>query len=202
MGSHKYVLKLPADWHPLDGETEGEHRAFADLVANFEVDVATASRLLIALDSVWSAASSSKRNGGRTWALVRDPQSGNVDAILTSDIRVLTEGFGFDKYLDLVTESAKSTDSLEVVNRTFLTTQLPAGPAIVVHDFVLPLEMNGVQDPATERVICAIFPLGWNVMAEFAVVTQNLVLSTDLAADVLPIFATFEVLSETEAIRS
>ena len=80
-----------------------------------------------------------------------------------------------------------STGDVELVNPSVLEAQLPIGRAIVVHDIAY-TRTPGVQRPARERCIVAVFPEG-DVLFELTVSTIELSLFDDLPEYVLRLAA-------------
>lgn len=171
----EYSISIPTGWVPLPGQSNG---AGLDLiVAGFDVSTEAKERLRFALGNVNDFALHAP--GRINWALVSDPTSGRVDAMMSLSFPRQEES-SFAAYR-VAAAAARSTEELEQVERTVTERLLPAGPALVVHEFVLPRTDGGVPDPAVERAIVALFPEGHESFFEFSMVTQDLAVFEDAA---------------------
>ena len=119
--------------------------------------------------------------GGRwSWALVQSPASGRVDALLTSRFTIATDDL-YPAYLDAVA-ARESTDANELIHAEVREVVLPAGRAIVSHDFTRRRDGAGVLSPVFERCNVAVFIAGSSALLEFMIVAQDLALFDDMVA--------------------
>src|SRR5690606_26063468 len=109
----------------------------------------------------------------RSFALVRDPRGGRVDALLSTRYSALAEDI-YDEYLALA-RSQRSTERVELMNPEIEERTLPGGRAIAVHDYVV-FRDGGVQQAARERVTVAYFPSADPTLIELHIATPDLAL--------------------------
>ncbi|MEO8093318.1 MAG: hypothetical protein ABI632_00165 [Pseudolysinimonas sp.] len=186
----EYSISIPAGWSLLPGKAHAEQ--IDTIVAGFEVAAETAERLRFALGNVNDIALHAP--GRVNWALVSDPASGRVDAMMSLSFPKQDQD-SYAAYRTAV-DAVKSTEEFEQVERTVIEKPLPAGPAIVVHEFVLPRTEGGVPDPAVERAIVAMFPAGFESFFEFALMTQDLAVFEDAAEYLVDIAAQVHLQSQ------
>jgi hypothetical protein len=184
------VLAIPGDLRLLPGGAEtGVAERLDAIAASFEVPEEPTTRLRAALETVARLAA---RPGTtrRSWALVRRPESGRVDAYVTLDLALMDAG-SHQRFLRRAdTDVAPAVDGVELVRRTVSNRSVSAGLVGVVHDLVLPRNDGGVGDPAVERAIVALFPEGFDKSLEFTIVTQDLGLFDDASEYLLELVST------------
>ncbi|MCU1515052.1 MAG: hypothetical protein JWO10_2142 [Microbacteriaceae bacterium] len=189
-----YAISLPAEWYQLPG-SRNTGDALAAIVSGFDLPDETAERVKFALQNVNGV--SFEAPGRSNFALIRNPASGRVDAIMSISFPRQSA-----QSLADYREAARSVipiAGLEQVERTVSEYPLPAGPAIVVHEFVLPRTDGGVSDPAVERAIVALFPDGFDSFFEFSIKTQDLTVFEDAAEYLLDIVAQVHLSAEAPA---
>lgn len=172
-------VELDGAWWPLGDGTDAAE-AIADalittLVPDLSGTVETALRANLVSFAEWSKMLAPGER--RSFALVRDPQLGRVDALLSWRFSELDGGF-YDQYLALA-RSQKSTDTVELVNQRVLEFSIPAGRAIAIHDALLIRDV-GLLQPARERCTVALFVEGAPALLELHIATLDLSLFDDL----------------------
>lgn len=172
------VLTIPirAPWVQLPGEGEDAVGAIAAIVAHagLAVDSIAARRLTWSLGKVVEVAGAMPAGRRTSYALIEDPAAGRVDALLTYRVSRVTEDAAAN-YLEAA-RSFTGTPEVEVIHRTVEPIELPAGDAILSHDFTLPVQRGGVLDPALDRFFLTLFPSGGETGIEFTLLTPNLAL--------------------------
>lgn len=157
-------LALPAEFHSLPAL--GDSTGLAELVASLSLPDESAARLSAALGAARSSVGLVP-----AWALVREPELGYLDAILTLSVHEVSAEDSPRQYL----ENAAFTVTSNVVNRRAELRVTAGLPSAVLHDFMVPA---GSDKPALERAYAAVF-LGSGAMLEFGVLTQDLHLFDD-----------------------
>jgi len=174
-----FTLQLSTAWWPLGDGTDPIEEVIDVLIERLAPDLAPAEerglRAGLAVHSEW--ARSLAPGERQSFALVRDPATGRVDALLSWRFGEAPEG----AYEHLLTSARaqESTDDVELVNPSVVETRVPLGRAIMVHDIAY-TRTAGVQRPARERCIVAIFPDGTEALLELTVSTVDLSLFDDL----------------------
>lgn len=174
------VLPIRPEWVRLPSNESGDPTAAVDeLAAELTSDEAAGRGLRIGLTAVIALARRLAPGPRRSYALVRSPESGWVDALLT--FRLVGRGdVTVDRYFAGASAPLEG-EGIDVVNRTVERVRLPAGEAVVSHDFTLAVDGEGVGNPALERAFLALFPDGMDTVVEFSLLTQNLALFDDAA---------------------
>lgn len=181
-------VELGGNWFALPAADEPIDSALDELLASFEPLEGEPRRQLRGGLSIVTRLAHSLAPGSRTsYALVLNPDSGRVQALLSIRLSRVTP----DAYANyLAAARAYAGDArIEVVNRVVEEVRLPAGPGILSRDFTLPIEREGVPDPALERCFLAVFPEGYETAAEFTLLTQNLALFDDAGSYLLAMAA-------------
>ena len=181
-------IQLDAAWWPLGDGTDAPEEIADVLVQTLQPELpaaeAAALRAHLASFAEWSQ--SLAPGPRRSFALVRTPQLGRVDALLS--MRYLESADGvYEKYLALARDQ-HSTDEVELVNQRVLEYTLPTGRAIAVHD-ILQFRTGGIQQPARERCTVGFFPTAANVLIDFHVATIDLALFDDIVEYTLALAA-------------
>jgi len=178
------TLSIDRAWWPLGDGSDPVEAVLDVLIEHLAPDLPTAEeqalRASLAVYADWAASlSSGQRN---SFALVRDPARGRADALLSWRLGEIPAD-GYERFL--ASARAMHSDSVvELVNPTVSEVELPVGRAIVVHDIAYS-RTPGVQRPARERCIVAIFPTDEPVLLELSVSTIDLSLFDDLPDYVL-----------------
>lgn len=172
------TLPLRTEWIELpaagDGDTSAAIGALVDRLAP-AADAAPGIRA--GLTAVTDLAHRMAPGPRRSYALVREPDSGLIDALLT--FRLVGRGTVTpEQYFEAASRPLEA-DGVDVVNRTVERIQLPSGPGVASHDFTLDVDGEGVGNPALERAFLALFPDGTETVVEFSLLTQNLALFDD-----------------------
>jgi hypothetical protein len=175
-----YLISIPTIFWRLPSVGSSVDEQLAEIIAGVELDTDASNRLFHALRSVTRVAHERPSATKTDWALVRSPQSGRVEALLSLEILRRTEG-GQERYRAAVQAEAQVVAGVELMKRDVSERDLPAGPAIIVHDFVLPITDGGVADPAVERSVVTLFAVDFDKVLEFTLVTQDLGLFDDAA---------------------
>ncbi len=172
------VLTIPirAPWVELPAADEDASAAISDIVATAGLapDSVAARRLAWSISKVLAVAAAMPAGRRSAYALIEDPAAGRVDALLTYRVSRVTEGAAAN-YLEAA-RSFTGTPEVEVLQRTVETIDLPAGPAVLSHDFTLPVQRGGVLEPALDRFFLTLFPSGGETGIEFTLLTPNLAL--------------------------
>lgn len=174
-----FTLSLDRAWWPLGDGSDPIADVIDVLIERLDPELPPAEerglRASLAVHAEW--ARSSAPGQGQSFALVRDPSTARADAMLSWRFGEAPSG-AYEHFLSSARALA-STDDIELVNPSVTEVQLPIGPAIVVHDIAY-TRTPGVQRPARERCIVAIFPGDGDVLLELSVSTIELSLFDDL----------------------
>lgn len=165
-------------WRALPTPEEDADLAIEKLITSLEVDEAAERGLRTGLGSVNVLAHRLTTGNRRSYALVRNPASGIVDALLSTKLSQV-EPDAYDQYFAAI-RATDVADGFEIINRTLIETRLPAGRAIVLHDFTATDDSGGMPEPALERAILALFVDGSAALIEFYLAAQNLALFADM----------------------
>jgi hypothetical protein len=173
------TVDLDAAWWPLGDGTDAP-ADIADalatrLVPELKGPEGVALKASLVSFAEWSQSLSA--GSRRSFALVRTPQLGRVDALLSMRFTDSMEGV-YERYLSL-TQDQRSTDTVDLVNQQVFEYALPLGRAIAIHD-VLVIRSGGLQQPARERCTLALFPQERPVLIEFHLATLDLALFDDI----------------------
>ncbi|AYF98521.1 hypothetical protein [Protaetiibacter intestinalis] len=172
-------VTLPSEWWHLGAPIEDPQAIIAAHLATSGATSAAQERLRHGLSAVLDYTHRLGDGRRTSFALVRDVERGQVEALLSARITRVSVDFA-EKYHAALVE-ATVPDGVEVVNQRIERATLPTGEAIVVHHFVLPLDDAGPMVPAMERCVVALFPPAPEpTMVEFLFATQNLALFPDL----------------------
>lgn len=181
-------VELGGAWFALPAAGEQIDPALDELVATFEpLEEEPRRQLRGGLGAVTRLAHSLAPGARTSYALVLNPESGRVQALLSIRLSRVTPD-AYANYLAAAREYAGDA-RVEVVNRVVEEVRLPAGPSILSRDFTLPIEREGVPDPALERCFLAVFPEGYETAVEFTLLTQNLALFDDAGSYVMALAA-------------
>lgn len=172
-------LEVDTRWWPL-GAGNVEPGVLADalierLAPEVEGPEATALRANLTGYAEWARMLAPGQR--RSFALVRSPERGRVDALMSFRYSA-TPASAYDRYLELA-RGQESTDTVELVNQRVLEYQVPAGRIIAVHD-VLVIRDGAVQLPARERCTAALFLAGEDRLVELHLATLDLLLFADI----------------------
>jgi hypothetical protein len=192
-----FTITIPGGWYQLPAPDEPVDEHWAVTVAGLGVDDEVGERLLFGLRNVTAVARAKVGSQRAGWALIAEPTTGRVDALMTLNLLPRSEG-DFDRYLEFATAEQDADAPIEVINRTVTRAELAAGPAIVVHDFTLVRNQGGVAEPALERATVGVFPTNGAVALELAIITQDLAVFEDVAALATEIAAEMKFEESTE----
>ncbi len=172
-------IQLDAAWWPLGDGTDAPEEIADVLVETLvpELPAAEAAALRAHLASFAEWSQSLAPGPRRSFVLVRTPELGRAEALLSMRYLESAEGV-YEKYLSLAHEQ-RSTENVELINQRVLEYTLPGGRAIAVHDVLL-FRTGGIQQPARERCTLAFFPSAANVLIEFHLATIDLALFDDI----------------------
>jgi len=177
--AESFTLALDRAWWPLGDGTRSAVEVVEELMEHFEVDVPPAEeralRASLASFHDWARTLAPGRRS--SFALVRDPATGRADALLSWRFGEAPEG-AYDRILESA-RSLASTDDVQLVNNSATEVAVPVGRAIIVHDIAYS-RTQGLQRPARERCMAAVFPEGSSALLELTVLTLDLALFTDL----------------------
>jgi hypothetical protein len=146
-------------------------------VPDLEAPAATALRANLVSFAEWSQMLA--KGERRSFALVREPALGIVDALLSWRYSAV-EGDLYADYLALAA-AQRSTETVELINQRIEEYRVPSGRAIAIHDFLV-IREGGVLQPARERCTVAVFPDNASVLIELHIATMDLALFDDLVA--------------------
>lgn len=192
------VLVLEPAWKLLPEPGGDPTGAIEAIVAEFDLREQVASALQVALLRANEYALGLAPGSRRSFALVSDPQTARVDAVLSARLsRVAPDAY--EEYLRGAESSADANPEVEVINRTLVELVLPAGRAIATHDFTLNRNEDGVPQPALERALIALFVTGSPALIEFSVAAQDLAVFDDMADYLLGVVSKFRT---TEQVAS
>jgi len=174
-----FNIEVDTRWWPL-GSGSHEPEVIADaligrLAPEVEGPVAIALRANLVSYAEWSQMLAPGQR--RSFALVRSPELGRVDALLSFRYSA-TPGSAYDRYLELARQQ-ESTDTVELVNQRVLEFAVPAGRVIAVHD-VLVIRDGSMRAPARERCTAALFLKGQDRLVELHIATLDLLLFNDI----------------------
>lgn len=182
-----YTVSIDGFWRALPATDEDAAAAIDTMVEGFAVDPQAAERLRHGLTAVTTLARSLAPGERRSYALVRDPGNGAVEALLSTRVsRVSTTAV--DDYRARIAEGRRQ-DDIDIVNRTVEERDLPQGHALVVHDITLREDGEGLIEPALERTILALFVHDSDVLIEFYLATQDLALFDDMVGYLVDLVA-------------
>lgn len=172
-------MELDRAWWPLGDGTDPVEAIADALLSTLAPDLdgppAIALRANLVTFAEWSQMLAPGER--RSFALVRNPALGRVDALLSWRFSRI-EGDVYDQYLALA-RSQESTERVELVNQRVLEYALPAGRAIAIHD-VLIIRDGGLLQPARERCTVALFADAAPALLELHIATLDLSLFDDL----------------------
>jgi hypothetical protein len=177
--AESFTLSLDRAWWPLGDGSDPIEDVVDVLVERLAPELAPAEerglRASLAVHAQWARMSTPGE--GQSFALVRDPSTARADAVLSWRFGEAPPG-AYERFLASA-DALASTDDVELVNPSVVEAALPVGRAIVVHDIAY-TRTPGVQRPARERCIVAVFPEGGDVLLELTVSTIDLSLFEDL----------------------
>jgi len=159
---------VPEGFHLLS--ESGNVTEIARLVASWAIPRQAADRLTQALRVVSEISPS--EDGRTVWALVRLPQSGRVDALLTLDVHVVNASESIDSLEHELKRQAASRGS-DIAGRTSERRSTPLGEALLVHDLEFAPARGGSPRTATERAFVALF-VGSSLLLSYRLLTQDL----------------------------
>jgi hypothetical protein len=177
------VMQLPlaGGWLQLPDQGDDVDAGIAALLAELgELDAEATRQLGAGLRIVTGLAHSLAPGARTSHALVLQPDSGRVQALLSIRLSRITPE-AYDNYLAAARAYA-GDERVEAIKRSVEEVQLPDGRGILSHDFTLAIQREGVPDPALERCFLAYFPDGFDTAVEFTLLTQNLALFEDAPA--------------------
>ena len=174
-----FYVQLESAWWPL-GDGTDPAAGIADalvktLASHVEGPSKTALHANLVIFAEW--AQSLAPGERRSFALVRQPEIGRVDALLSWRYSRVTDGV-YDQYLALARDQASSA-TVELVNQRVLEYAMPAGRAIAIHDVLL-IRDGGLIQPARERCTVALFIDEEPVLVELHLATMDLSLFDDI----------------------
>lgn len=181
------VIEIGDTWTELPVGPDGADQRIAQILEGFQLDEAARIRLDYSLRRVIEVAAGLPAGARRNYALVPDPATGSVQALLSLRVSRVTPD-AYDNYL-AAASGLESDDRLEVIRRTVEEVVLPAGRGVLSRDFTLQRSSEGVPDPATERTFLALFPTNADSAVEFTLITQNLALFADAGEYLLALAA-------------
>lgn len=162
-------------------ELPAAHGEMVDVVEGLSIESdGSAQRLRGALETAINIVRDLPDGSRSSHALVLQPESGQVDALLSMRVSRVTSN-AYENYL-VAARSFSGSETIDVLNRTVGETVIPTGRAILSQDFTLPITAEGIPDPAMERAFLALFPEGGETAIEFTLMTQNLALFADASA--------------------
>lgn len=174
------LLEIPLrdQWHRLPTPDAHASLDLVKLLESFDLNQAdTIVRLERGLRAVSTVAASLPQGSRESRALVRNPSTGHVDALLSVRIRPVPAD-GYDQYL-AAAQKLHATEQTELIHRQIEEIRLPLGCAVVSHDYTYPVLREGIPDPVMERTFLALFPDSDSVCLEFTLLTQDLALFAD-----------------------
>ncbi len=179
-----FTLSIDRAWWPLGDGTDPIEQVLDVVLAHNAPELPPAEerglRASLAVHAAWAASLAPGQR--QSFALVRDATTARADALLSWRLSEVDAG-AYDRYLESARELA-STDTVELVNPSVEEATVPIGRAIVVHDIAY-TRTPGVQNPARERCVVAVFPTGTPALLEITVSTIELSLFDDLPDYVL-----------------
>ncbi|QNO38145.1 hypothetical protein H4J02_03700 [Protaetiibacter sp. SSC-01] len=183
-----FTLSLAPQWWPLGDGSDPIDAVIDVLIERLAPELAPAEerglRASLAVHAEWARTLAPGQR--RSYALVRDPETARADALLSWRYGEAPEG-AYEHMLASA-RAQTSTDTVELVDPSVVETRVPLGRAIVVHD-VAYARTPGVQRPARERCIVAVFFDDSDALLELTVSTIDLALFDDLPEYVLRLAA-------------
>ena len=172
------MLPLRPEWRELPPVEAGDPAAaIGAIVDTLAPSPEAAPGIRAGLTAVTALAHGMAPGPRRSYALVRRPDGGLIDALLT--FRLVGRGsVTVEEYFEAASRPL-AADGVDVVNRTVDRIQLPSGLGVASHDFTLDVDGEGVGNPALERAFLALFPDGTETVVEFSLLTQDLALFDD-----------------------
>ena len=169
----------PTLFHPLPTR-EGDVEA---AVAAIAVDCGVGDRLRPRLEAELSSAVEYARRrssaAGRAWALVGQPRTGNVDAIMLVETYSRAEGLGPREYLERCRATAQNIDPEDLWQFDVDYVTVAGREAVILHQLEMPAGDEG--RPATEQATVAHF-VDDSTMIEYRLVTQDLAVFDDIVS--------------------
>ena len=191
------MLVLEDSWKPLPAAGTDAESAVETIVAGFALTDSLAAALTLAISRASDYANALAPGERRSFALIGDPLLARVDAVLSVRLsRVASDAY--EQYLALAQGATEANPAVEVIDRTLLEVDLPAGRAIASHDFTLNRHEDGVPQPALERALVALFIGDAPALIEFSLAAQDLTVFEDMTGYLLGVVSKFRT-TEHEA---
>ncbi|QEO10648.1 hypothetical protein [Protaetiibacter larvae] len=164
---------LDAEWIELPSPEATDDDTWVEAALDsFELDGPVRGMLAEGLRGMLDLARKLSPGSRRSFALVAHPELGRVDALLSFRLARVTAS-GYADYLRAA-QGFVPAGGGEALNRRVEELALPAGPAVLSTDILVPPADEPLAPPATERVFLGVFPRGWGAIAEFTLVTEDL----------------------------
>lgn len=172
------AIRLRPQWLRLSIHDEDPEAGLIGTVASLDLRrEESIERLTYSLRSVSAVAASLPPGNRDSSALVRNPASGRVDALLSIRVTSTVDG-DYDRYL-AAAQRPVGSDTVEVIKREVQELVVIGVRCVASHDFTLPIETEGVASPAQERTFLAMFSDDNSTCVEFALLTQDFALFVD-----------------------
>jgi len=139
------------------------------------VDDDARNMLAAAIDRVSRVVESAQHPDRLIWILVRTPELGRVDAVLTLDVHSVLDGESIDT-LEIALETSPAQEG--TIQRKVSRRRVGIGEALVMHDFEQGPDGDGGVRRVTERAYVALFPTP-EVLLSYRLMTQDLMLFDD-----------------------
>ena len=164
------AIHLRPEWKELPAD--GRDAWVEETAAGFDIDDEARLRLSRSLEAAVRNLDALAPGSRRSFALVVAPELGRVDAVLSVRYSQVTQD-AYANYL-AAARAVTSTETVELLNRKVEEVLVPAGPAVVVSDILVPARTGAFAPAATERAFLAVFPEGWATAMDFTYLSQNL----------------------------
>jgi hypothetical protein len=175
----EFTVNLDGAWWPLgdgtDAPTDIADALMTTLIPGLEGPSAIALNANLVMFAEWAQMLAPGER--RSFALVRTPELGSVDALLSWRYSETIDGL-YERYLEIARDQ-HSTQTVELVNQRVLEYEIPTGRAIVIHDSLI-IRDGGLIQPARERCTTALFLNSGPYLVEQHLATMDLALFDDI----------------------
>lgn len=170
-------VALPTDFHPLPQEDEDAERMIAAIVESCGVGDRRKSRLEAELKGAVDYVRARSAGRGRGWALVKDPATGVVDAVVMAEAHRRPEGYGPREHIELCQEAVRNLVAEDLWKFDASVTTISGSEAAVLHQIEVP---SGEQSKRAIEQVAVVLFVDESEYLEYRLVTQDLGLDEDI----------------------
>lgn len=186
----EFLLNIPERWAELPAPGDDLDAALDVITAASGATGDPALRLRQGLAGITAYAWS--RDNRRNWGFINEPESGRVNALMSLSFRSTVTGDRED-YLATAQAIPEIINGVEVINHVVEERAVPAGKAVIIHDFTLDLPDDEGARHSMERAVIGFFPTNWDVLMEFSIVTHEMNLFPDIAGYLLTVVEAIQI---------